>query len=573
MLNRFQRSNPLVGLAVAAAVAAGMFGFGAVAHAGGEMADSYVVDGTVARDGSMEVVETITFAMSGPSDLTQRIANSRELLDKTQLNYTISDVKVSDQKSDLKPKVETDGDYTVVSVDASKAKVVEISYKVVGAAVAQQQVEGQGPRTELSWRLLQGLSVGAREVSGSMALPLGAPVNDVSCKSGPPVSTSTCSSYAASTFNSPHPTFKDGARGPGEVVEITAVTSADAVKPNQVITEHWSLDRAFSVRPLPLGLALGLLALGGFGLYFMHRRLGADATNIKPALVASFEPIAAGQESFTLAEKLRPGEIGTLADERVDPIDITATIIDLAQRGYLTIIEIPRENNHQMIDWTFERGSSMEGLQNYERTIIDALAPADSAPVVLSKVNEAINPVVAKMQDEIYAEVVSEGLFAARPDDVRSNWSRIGFGAIIASLAVLVLLVIFTSFGLLGLVLVGLAIALYWIGQEMPRRTNKGVALLKGLEVLSLTLATQPTKNVPPDDAYAEISRVLPYAIVLGSFERWLEALVDADDDPGVPDPDDLGWYRAPDTWQLSDMPSSIDGFVTTVQGKLFSRG
>ena len=132
---------------------------------------------------------------------------------------------------------------------------------------------------------------------------------------------------------------------------------------------------------------------------------------------------------------------------------------------------------------------------------------------------------------------------------------------------------IFTSFGLLGLVLVGLAIALYWIGQEMPRRTNKGVALLKGLEVLSLTLATQPTKNVPPDDAYAEISRVLPYAIVLGSFERWLEALVDADDDPGVPDPDDLGWYRAPDTWQLSDMPSSIDGFVTTVQGKLFSRG
>lgn len=87
-----------------------------------------------------------------------------------------------------------------------------------------------------------------------------------------------------------------------------------------------------------------------------------------------------------------------------------------------------------------------------------------------------------------------------------------------------------------------------------------------------MNLATQPTTHVPKDDAYAEISRIIPYAIVLGSFDRWLQALVDADDDPGVPDPDDLGWYRAPATWQLSDLPSSIDAFITTVEGKLYSR-
>ena len=44
------------------------------------------------------------------------------------------------------------------------------------------------------------------------------------------------------------------------------------------------------------------------------------------------------------------------------------------------------------------------------------------------------------------------------------------------------------------------------------------------------------------------------------------------DIDYGMPDPDDLSWYRAPQDWQLSDLPSSIDAFITTVEGKLYSR-
>ena len=101
----------------------------------------------------------------------------------------------------------------------------------------------------------------------------------------------------------------------------------------------------------------------------------------------------------------------------------------------------------------------------------------------------------------------------------------------------------------------------------------EGTSVLRGLEVLAMNLQTQPTDHVPKADAYAEISRVLPYAIVLGGSERWLHAMVEADNDPGVPDPDDLGWYRAPETWQLSDLPASLDAFITTMEGKLYGRG
>ena len=134
------------------------------------------------------------------------------------------------------------------------------------------------------------------------------------------------------------------------------------------------------------------------------------------------------------------------------------------------------------------------------------------------------------------------------------------------------LLAAFTKFGLLGLVLLGLAVGLLWVSQQMPRRTAKGASILSGLQVLAMTLATQPTDRLPKANTYEEISRVLPYAVVLGGLDRWLQALADADDDPGVPDPDDLSWYRAPQDWQLSDLPFSIESFITTMQGTLYTR-
>ena len=53
--------------------------------------------------------------------------------------------------------------------------------------------------------------------------------------------------------------------------------------------------------------------------------------------------MGAGQSEFRVLGDVRPGHVGTVADERVDPIDITATLIDLAVHGHLRITELPRE--------------------------------------------------------------------------------------------------------------------------------------------------------------------------------------------------------------------------------------
>ena len=76
---------------------------------------------------------------------------------------------------------------------------------------------------------------------------------------------------------------------------------------------------------------------------------------------------------------------------------------------------------------------------------------------------------------------------------------------------------------------------------------------------------------MPAGRELSELSEVLPYAVVLGGADRWLDGIAAADDDD-VPDSEDLSWYHGPEDWQLGDLPHSLQNFVTTVNGTLFSR-
>ena len=48
---------------------------------------------------------------------------------------------------------------------------------------------------------------------------------------------------------------------------------------------------------------------------------------------------------------LRPGQVGPLLDERADPLDVSATVVDLAVRGYLHIEELERAHWFACRDW------------------------------------------------------------------------------------------------------------------------------------------------------------------------------------------------------------------------------
>jgi hypothetical protein len=167
--------------------------------------------------------------------------------------------------------------------------------------------------------------------------------------------------------------------------------------------------------------------------------------------------------------------------------------------------------------------------------------------------------------------MVSNGWYERRPDDTRNRWTQLALAALIISVVLTGVLAAFTIFGLVGLALIVLSLGLVFVAQEMPARTAKGTALLKGLGALRSDLMSHPTNQMPAGSELREISEVLPYAIVLGGSDRWLDAMVASDADE-LPDSDDLSWYHGPENWHLRDLPDSMRNFVTTVSGSLFSR-
>jgi hypothetical protein len=530
-----------------------------------DQVSSYTVKATLSQDGTLAVKATLSFDGAAPADVRQVFDTVSRTSDHLEYRFTITDVAVSADGRSLAAAVSTGGSSTTVDIPTGGASTIDLDYTVHGAAIATA-----GDTTTVSWPLLQGLSLPVATFDAEIGVP--GLFTLVDCAAGDPSAPGACTFYAGGTHDSPTPTFHHEGAAAGQVVIATLRFPSSAVAVNQDLRQVWSLDRAFSAAPAPLGTALGLLLLGGLALWAAHRRVGRDAAvGAAPTLVAEFRPVGPGRSEFLVLDGVRPGEVGTLVDERVDPIDITATLLDLAVRGHLLITELPRGSAHAQSDWSFARRSSDDTLLDYERTLLDAVAPVQGEPVLVSNLAGSVGAVIGTVQSELYDEVVQRGWFARRPDATRNQWALIGWIGLAVAVAITIGLAAFTSFGLVGLALVALAVGVVFVGQEMPARTAKGTGVLTGLDILRGNLLTQPVSTLPTGQGYQQLSSILPYAIVLGGRERWLEAVADSDDD-GVPDSTDLEWYHAPDTWQLRDLPSSLANFVTTVQGTLFSR-
>jgi hypothetical protein len=533
------------------------------AHAEGN-ASTFIAEGNLSKDGTLRVKQTVTFTGTVPAEVSQKFETREDLVGDRQYVQQLSEITATVGNAPVQPTINADDRFTTVTVPTNGSNEVVTSYTVTGAVVT---IDGG---TALRWRMLQGLSASVTEFSSTVQIPT--QFSYIKCTAGSPNSTVPCSFAAAGTEGSQIPTFRDGPRGEGEVVAIDIGFPPGGVASNEVIEYRWTLGRAFSAKPLPLALALGLLLLGGIALYGLHRRAGIDRNpEGQISKVGEFVPTGAGQSEFRVVDDIRPGHVGTVADERVDPIDVTATLVDLAVRGHLVITELPRESEFARTDWEIKRieGTS-DGLRPFEQQLLDGIAPP-AGSVRVSELASRVQESIGGVQNALYDEMVSNGWYERRPDDTRDRWTQWSLAALIISVVLTGVLAAFTTFGLVGLALILVSLGMVFVAQEMPSRTAKGAALLGGLGALRSDLLSHPTDQMPPGDELKEISEVLPYTIVLGGVDRWLDAIAASDVDQH-PDSYDLSWYHGPENWHLSDLPHSIRNFVTTVSGSLFSR-
>lgn len=404
-------------------------------------------------------------------------------------------------------------------------------------------------------------------------------IGRIACFRGPDQSTLPC---ASATRDGRQADFSDRGLFPFEGVTVAVGMRKGVIEPppELILDERWSFGRAFTSDPSHLGVALAIGLLGVMGVVWMAWRRGRDR-EVRGSLVdvtfgtadGTDQPVRFGSRleapvEYTPPDGLRPGQVGTLVDEVAQPVDVSATIVDLAVRGHLRIEEVQHPGLFRKGDWRLVRlERADEDLLAYERRLLDALFRDDPQEVQLSDLRNEFAARLQSVQSSLYDDVVARGWFVRRPDRVRTFWYAIGIAGLVLGTGLAVVLAAFTRYGWVGVALVVVALVLLASAKRMPRRTPAGRAALRRVIGFRRFILES---DEPERARFAErknlFSEYLPYAIVFGAVDRWADAFGDLADQPS-----EVSWYRGTTPLVYHDLGRSIDDFNVVTAGTLTS--
>ncbi|RPI57775.1 MAG: DUF2207 domain-containing protein [Acidobacteria bacterium] len=288
-----------------------------------------------------------------------------------------------------------------------------------------------------------------------------------------------------------------------------------------------------------------------------------------------FASETAGVE-FEPPEKLRPAQMGVLLDERADIRDLTATIVDLAVRGYLRITELPKEGWFGSQDWRLDQLKEADDtLLAYERKVLEGLfagASATEHSVIasrnLSSLKKKFYTHLEGIRKALYADAVKHRWFVRNPDSVRKAYFIAG--AATAGISVWLTMVLGRAWGagLIGLP-IGLAgILLMVFSGAMPRRTAAGRDMMRRSLGFAKYIKTAETRQHEFAERANIFAEYLPFAIVFKCVDRWARTFRDITIPPSA-----SGWYvgQGQGQFNASTFSSNLNSFSSTVSSAITS--
>lgn len=233
-------------------------------------------------------------------------------------------------------------------------------------------------------------------------------------------------------------------------------------------------------------------------------------------------------------DKLTPGECGTLVDGEAAMRDITATLVDLAVKGYFTIEQI--ETSHMLglshskdfvlhlkkpaAEWAGARAHELEMLG----ALFDGGANTD---VKFSDLQNHFYTHLPKIRDGIFDALVTDGYYLHRPDTVRQSY--IGAGFLVGFLMVFFSGAISAFTGTSGAAwfLAGFAsgIVICAFGWFMPARTVLGARTYEKVLGFEQFLGRVESDRIERLEKTPEtFEKFLPYAMALHVEKKWVQA-------------------------------------------------
>lgn len=232
---------------------------------------------------------------------------------------------------------------------------------------------------------------------------------------------------------------------------------------------------------------------------------------------------------FTPPAGLRPGLVGTVYDGVAESRDVTATIVDLAVRGYVRITAVEPEDDaaaqtrrgKQRADWevTAQEPPAGDELSVMEARLLNGMF-AYGPSVRISQLTADFGSVMREAVQALYTEAVHRGWYKRHP---RVRRGLHGFGLWgLAGGASLVMVLVGGWAGVAAAALtLGSAAAWQKFGRVLPGRTAEGTAVRIQALAFEEYLRTAEADQIRFEEAADIFSRYLPYAIVFGVADHW----------------------------------------------------
>jgi uncharacterized membrane protein YgcG len=527
---------------------------------------SFNSDITIAPDSSLTIVEDIKVDFVQEHHGIFRTIPLRYRYDDTHDRYyNLAVQSVTDGSKPVPYQAYVDSDNEVIKIGDPSVVVAGdqryvIRYTVAGA------MNSFSDHDELFWNVDGAMwAVPKQAVSATMHIPAGS-YQKAACYQGDPGSTEPChfETSGSSVLFSATRQIDAGQ----EMSAVVALNKGAVAVPPPMLEGRLRQfpDGAFDLNPptitaflLTLVLGLGLVAWNWYRHgrdreYLTQYYLTNDPRQRSQPLFAH-EPIAV---EFGPPQDMRPAELGLILDQSADPKDVTATIVDLAVRGYLTITEVP-----EWADWKFTwKGANTSELLPYEKTILDGLF-AGRTEVRLSELRGDYHPTLVVAERQIYSDAMSRKLFTLDPNQARLGWGCAGIAVIAVGVVTAVVLGNAFGWGLVGVAIAITGLVLTLTFPAMPQRTAAGHDLLQHTLGFRLYMTTAEKYREQFAAKAGIFNDLLPYAIVFGCVALWAKAF------EGIDTSASNNWYYGSGPFQAALLSSSLQSMNASISSTI----
>jgi uncharacterized membrane protein len=267
-------------------------------------------------------------------------------------------------------------------------------------------------------------------------------------------------------------------------------------------------------------------------------------------------------------QPLIPAEVGALMDERLDPRDITSTMVGLAVKGYIRIEESKKEGIFfDKTDYYLKKLKNHDpSLNPFEIELMKALFPAALPGTFISDLKNKFYANLPVLKKVLYGELTRKKYFLSNPEKVKSSYVAAGF--VVLVFAVLAFVFVTPGWGAKSLI-AGILTGIPVLGfaKFMPVKTRAGASAYMDI------LGFQEFMNRAEKDRVERMgdmnlfSKFLPYAIALDVAENWAKAFEEIYQNPPE-------WYISPvgyRTFSPYAFTHSLNSITSNLGSAMFS--